>query len=200
MTTPDLPVGWVLRAATTGFAFGCRVMAPNTPNFGDFVQVPVGETHVIGLIYDVRINDDASVRQLILADTLDDEAILDQRENRLVPIEVSVLSVGYRRGRSYIQNLPPQPPVSLDALRRCTAREVVPFTENLEYLRLVLSASHVPGDDLVMASLMQAAEYRAPEVRRAFLLRAGRELGRHLSRDLVRLESILRQIRLVLAD
>lgn len=196
MTTTAIPVGWVLRSAATGFAVGCRLLEPDTPQFGDFVSVPAGpSTNIIGLIYDVRVNDDPSVRQLILAGELEPETVLDQRQNRLVPIEVSVLAVGYRRDRAYVHNLPPQPPISLDALHRCTPEEVIAFTQQLNFLRLILSAGHIPADELLAASLLRAAEFRAPEIRRDFLLTAGREIARLLSADLVRLEGILRQLR-----
>jgi len=193
-------VGWVLRSSTTGFAVGCRVLGPETPRFGDFVKVRAGDgVRIIGLIYDVRVSDDPSVRQLILAGELTPEAVLDQRENRLVPIEVSVLTVGYKRGKGYAHNLPPQPPISLDVLERCTPDEVVAFTERLDYLRLILKAGHVPADELLVASLGQAASLRAAEIRRAFLVQAGQEIARLLSADLIRLEDILRQLRLSLA-
>lgn len=191
-----IPVAWVLRSSTTGFAVGCRVLEPEMPQFGDFVKVPVSETlTIIGLIYDVRVNDDPSVRQLILAGDVDPEAILDQRQNRLVPIEMSVLVVGYRREATFVQNLPPQPPITLDALYPCTPEEVVSFTERLDYLRLILKPRQIPADELLIANLTYAAAQRAPESRREFLLNAAREISRQLSSDLLRLDNILRQIR-----
>ncbi|RME51730.1 MAG: hypothetical protein D6796_00285 [Caldilineae bacterium] len=193
-------VGWVLRSSTTDFAVGCRVLGPETPRFGDFVKVRAGdEVYIIGLIYDVRVSDDPSVRQLILAGELTTEAVRDQRENRLVPIEVSVLAVGYRRGRRYFYNLPPQPPISLDVLERCTPPEIIAFTERLDYLRLILKAGHVPADELIVASLERAASLQAAERRRPFLVQAGRELARLLGADLIRLEDVLRQLRQALA-
>lgn len=194
--TTTIPVAWVLRSSTTGFAVGCRVLEPEMPQFGDFVKVPVSETlTIIGLIYDVRVNDDPSVRQLILAGDVDPEAILDQRQNRLVPIEMSVLVVGYRRETTFVQNLPPQPPITLDALYPCTPEEVASFTERLDYLRLILKTRQIPADELLIANLTYAAAQHAPERRREFLLNAAREISRQLSSDLLRLDNILRQIR-----
>ena len=191
-----IPVAWVLRSNTTGFAVGCRVLEPAMPQFGDFVKVPVTEIlTVMGLIYDIRVNDDPSVRQLILAGDIEPEAILDQRQNRLVPIEMSVLVIGYRREGVFIQNLPPQPPITLDALYPCTPEEVVGFTERLDYLHLILKTRQVPTDELLIASLTYAAAQRAPEKRREFLLNAAREISRQLSSELLRLDNILRQLR-----
>lgn len=196
--TTTLPVGWILRSSTTGFAVGCRLLAPDTPRFGDFVTVPSGSIHIIGQIYDVRVNDDPSVRQLILAGDLEAETVLDQRQNRLVPIEISVLVTGYRRDKLYLHSLPPQPPISLDALNLCAGEEIIRFTERLDYLRLILNAGQIPADELIATGLIRAAELRAPEIRRVFLLAAGRELARLLNADLLRLNNILQQLKTTL--
>jgi hypothetical protein len=196
--TATFPIGWVLRASTVGFAVGCRVLQPTTPHFGDLVKVPLSggdDTHIFGLIYDVQVPDDPSVRQLILTGQLEPEVMRDQRENRLVPIEVSVLVVGYEQAKRIVQGLPPQPPISLDSLSVCDEADLRRFTEQLDYLRLTLNAAQIPADELLIVNLTRAAESRAPEIRRTFLLKAGRELARLLSFDLVRLDSILRRIR-----
>jgi len=195
-----IPIAWVLRASTAGFAVGCRVLEPVMPQFGDFVKVAsINALNIIGIIYDVQVHDDPSIRQLILADDLEPAVILDQRQNRLVPIEMSVLAVGYQRDQAFIQNLPPHPPISLDELYPCTAEEIVGFTERLDYMRLILKTRQIPTDELLIANLTQAVAHYAPERRRTFLLDAAREIARQLSSDLIRLDNILRQIRLISA-
>lgn len=187
---------WILRASAAGFTAGCRILLQDVPRFGDLVQIQSSAT-LFGLIYDVTIQDDPVVRQLVLADVLETEVILDQRENRLVPIELHVLSIGYRLNGSgkMVQGLPPQPPTSLDALRVCHEDELRAFTGSLTYLQLVLSTPQVPVDELLAAHLIQAAAVRGPEARYPFLLGAGRELARLLGADLVRLERLLKRIR-----
>lgn len=195
---PSIPVGYVLRASTTHFVVGCKVMKDDTPQFGAFVKVAVTpHTHIIGTIYDVTVRDDPAVRQLILSGTLAPEAVLDQRENRLVPIEVGVLILGFQRGMDFVQALPPQPPISLEELALCTIDEIVAFTENLDFLRFILNAQHAPADDLAVACLTRAAELRAPEIRREYLLAAGRHIGRLLFDDLRRFDTILQQLKMV---
>jgi hypothetical protein len=195
--TAALPIGWVLRSSTVGFAVGCRVLQPSVPQFGDLVKVPLTDgLTIFGLIYDVQVKDDPAVRQLILAGEMEPEIILDQRENRLVPIELSVLVVGYQyQGEPPVQGLPPQPPISLDTMTLCDDTDVRAFTEQLDFLRLVLNAAQIPGDELIIANLQRAAAVRPAELRHPFLVRAGRELARLLSYDLVRLDGILRRIR-----
>lgn len=192
-----LTIGWVLRASTIGFTVGCRVLQPTLPQFGDLVKVPLPDeqTNVFGLIYDVQVRDDPAVRQLILVGEIEPEAMLDQRENRLVPIEVSVLVVGYQRGQRIVHGLPPQPPLSLDTLVLCEETDLRAFTEKFDYLRLVLNAAQIPADEVLATNLQRAAEACPPERRRKFLVDAGRELARLLNNDLIRLETILRRIR-----
>lgn len=194
MTT--LPIGWVLRASTVGFAVGCRVLQPNAPQFGDLVKVALtDDTNIYGLIYDVQVEDDLAVRQLVLAGNMETGVIRDQRQNRLVPIEISVLIVGCQRNGTIVQGLPPQPPLSLDMLIMCTDKELRAFTQQLDYLRLVLNSPQLPADELIIAHLARAAAAQPPESRRQFLVNAGRELARLLSFDLVRLDGMLRRLR-----
>lgn len=193
-----LTIGWVLRASTVGFTVGCRVLQPSVPQFGDLVKVPLPDdnTQIFGLIYDVQVQDDPAVRQLILTGEMEPEAVLDQRENRLVPIEISVLVVGYQQEKSQIvQGLPPRPPLSLDMLTMCDDADLRAFTQNLDYLRLVLNAAQIPADEVLVTNLRRAAAAYPPEERRQFLVSAGRELVRLLNADLVRLDSILKRIK-----
>ena len=196
MRSPNLRVGRVLRASTRGFAVGCRVMREHIPAFGALVSCapPVGDGAIYGLIYDVSVQDDPFVRQLVTAD-LPEGVLRDQRENRQVPIEVSVLAVGYGDSETVYHCLPPQPPVALDWLHQCAPDEVVAFTARFDYFRLVLDAREVPADELLAQSLRLAAAARPEPERTEFLVEAGRELARLLGGDLARLEGLLRRIR-----
>ena len=202
--TAVLIIGRVLRASTVGFTVGCRILESLTsqfgdsvPQFGDLVKVPLANDNIdiFGLIYDLQVRDDPAVRQLILAEDIPPEVMLDQRENRLVPIEISVLVVGYQRQEQMIQGLPPRPPLSLDTLIKCDAADLQLFSQNLDYLRLVLNAPQIPADELLITNIQRAAFAYPPEMRRDFLIKAGRELARLLHFDLVRLDSILRRIK-----
>jgi len=196
MGNVDLKVGRVLRAGTRGFAIGCTVMQPDIPAFGSFVRVQgrAPGSAIYGLIYDVSVEDDPFVRQFISANP-PDEVVHDQRQNRQMPIEVSVLTVGCGDGQTIRHCLPAQPPVALDWLYQCTDDEVYAFTSRFDYFRLVLEAREVPADELLATSLRVAAAARPESERAAFLTEAGRELARLLAGDPVRLEGLLRRLR-----
>ncbi len=190
-------IGRLLRSSTTGFVFGCVVPEPDVPCFGDLVKAPAqrGQAEVIGLVYDITIEDDLFVRQMVATPDLSEAYILDQRENRQVPVEVSVLAVGHRNGGAYYQALPPQPPITLDQIRLCPPDEVCAFNERLDYLGLILAAPDIPADELMGAALRNAAAALPAAERRPFLIHAGQECARLLCRDLVRLDNVLRKIR-----
>ena len=194
MTDQPITVGRVLRSSTAGFAIGCRVLREDVPEFGAFVKVAQGNTEITGLIYDVQFVDDPLVRQIITADSMPEELRKDQSQ-RLAPIEISVLVVGFARDGQVYQHLPPQPPATLHQIVTCTPDEVIAFTRGFAFLRTILNAKDAPADELIAASLRTAAVARPEGEQRAFLLDAGRELARLLSVDPVRLEGILRRIK-----
>lgn len=190
-------LGRVLRASTGSLSVGCRTLDADLPRFGSLVRVDSsGGTVVYGLIYDVRVDDDPFVRQLIAAGDLQDEYVEDQRQRRQVPVEVSVLVVGGRDpGGAIYQRLPPQPPATLAWVDACPSGEVREFGERLDFLRTVLNAVDAPADELVAAALRQiAAAQRNAGESRAYLVRSGRELAKLLSRDPMRLDGILQRM------
>jgi hypothetical protein len=195
--TQTMTIGRLLRSSTTSYVFGCSVPEPEVPLFGAFVKAPAqrGRSEVIGLIYNIAIEDDPFVRQMIATPDLPEAYIQDQRVNRQVPIEVSVLAIGYRNGGGFTHDLPPQPPITLDRISPCAAAEITQFTERLDYLRLILFAPDVPADELIAVSLRLAADCQPAEDRERFLRNAGRELAKLLNRDLARLEKLLKRLK-----
>jgi hypothetical protein len=193
----ETTIGRLLRSSTIGYVFGCSVPEPQVPLFGMFVKAPAqrGQSETVGLIFNISISDDPFVRQMVVAPDLSEAYIQDQRVNRQVPIEVSVLAVGYRNGGGYIQALPPQPPITLDRISACGETEVCEFNQRLDYLRLILNAPDAPADELMVAGVQRAAECHPVEARKSFLQQAGREMAKLLSRDLARLQYLLRRIR-----
>ena len=199
MSEPTI-VGRVLRSSTTGFTVGCRQLISEqdqrVPEFGALVRAEGKEGAAIyGLIFNVTIEDDAFVRQLVAAGVESAEIIEDQRQKRQVPIVVDVLVVGGGQGLAVYHRLPAQPPSTLDQIYLCNEAEIVRFTERNDWLRTVLAAVEVPADQLLISALRTAAQARPPDQRDAYLVAAGRELARLLALDLTRLDGVLQQLR-----
>jgi hypothetical protein len=192
-------VGRVLRASTTGFDCGTRGNRIDEKHtFGSFVKVPITDdesTFVVGLIYAIRIDDDPLARELVMAAGVDNNTLMDQRDNRMVPVEVCVVNVGFMLNGEIVHSLPPRPPLSLCEVELCNADEVYGFTQRCDYFRLVLNAKEVPSDELIAAALRWAAFAYPEEERYEFLVRCGRNLAGLLSHDLKRLSHVLALIR-----
>jgi hypothetical protein len=194
----EVMVGRVLRSSTIGFACGTRSGEMDLPQFGAFVRTAdpnSADLDVIGLIYAIKIDDDPLVRQLIMANHMNQQTIRDQRENRMVPVEMSIVNIGFRVNGDSYHNLPPRPPVSLDPVYLCDDECIVSFTQKFDFFRLVLNTSEVPTEELMAAAIRQASEARPLQDQRDFLVRAGRRLTQLLSHDLTRLNHLLRLIR-----
>lgn len=161
-------IGRVLRANTAGFAVGSRINQLSTPGFGSLVKAqPVGESEAVyGLIYNINIDDDQLIRRLVMVEDPRTEVIEDQRRNRILPIEMSVLAIGYRLDGRLFYSLPPRPPLNLDPVLLVTDEEELrQFTDNLGYLRLILrAAGSVPVDQLLVAHMHNAYRTRGGDV------------------------------------
>lgn len=165
----NVDIGRVLRANTAGFTIGSRVSQLTTPCFGGLVKAqPLDKRETIyGLIYDMHIDDDPLIRRLVLAEEPSPAVIEDQRNNRLLPVEMSVLSVGYLQENQIRHGLPPRPPLNLDPVFLCQdLDEVRQFTEQMGYLRLVVRADgdHIPVDQLLVAHIINSFEQRGHDL------------------------------------
>ena len=162
-------IGRVLRASTAGFAVGCRVGQLAEPSFGSLVMAqPLDQREAVyGLIYDMHIDDDPLVRRLVLAEEPGQAVIEDQRSNRLLPIEMSVLAIGYKLGGTLYHGLPPRPPLNLDPVYLCRDPALVrEFSDRPSYLRLILraSAEKIAIDQLLVAHLRSVYTLRGDDL------------------------------------
>ena len=157
MTQP-IEIGRLLRAGTTGFVVGCRVNQLDAPSFGALVRAPLTDVYqIFGIIYDIHIDDDGLVRQLVTADNVSDEVMKDNRERRIVPVELSVLAVGYEQDGRIYHLLQPRPPLSLDVIYLCDDKDMARFTERFGYFRHILTSKDIPIGEVVAAHIQQAS-------------------------------------------
>ena len=156
--TDQIEIGRLLRAGTTGFIAGCRVNQLDAPSFGALVRAPLGGGYqIFGIIYDIHIDDDGLVRQLVTADNVSAEVMKDNRERRIVPVEMSVLAVGYEQNEKIFHLLPPRPPLSLDVIYKCDEKDIARFTERFGYFRHILNSKDVPVGEVLAAHIQQAS-------------------------------------------
>lgn len=190
----QLEIGRLLRAGTTGFVVGCRVAQIDAPSFGALARVVLdGDYQVFGLIHDIHIDDDGLVRQLVTADGVDESVIADNRVNRNVPLEISVLTVGYMLDGKVSHLLPPRPALSLDVIYLCNSDEVRQFTSSgrFGYFRHLLRATDLPVGELLAAHIQQAGAAHAEVGNEEWRNAATQELITLLRDDYAMLMSVL---------
>ncbi len=166
MTSSQAFIGRVLQANATGFLVGCRVpqLQESGLAFGALVRVTPEQNNpaaeIFGIISEIHLPGDDLVKQLTIAPDLPTSIHADQHQRNL-PVEIQVLSLGYRDREGRIRHLlPPRPPLTLANLYLCTPAEVREFTTagRLGYFRHILRAQEAATDELLAVHLRQAQE------------------------------------------
>jgi hypothetical protein len=192
-------VGRILRANTTGFDCGTHSTSIDAQHdFGALVKAPVANSPgltVYGLIFAVEIESDQLVTEMVMAEGVDVNILLDHRNNRMIPVTIRVINVGYSDHNYMIHSLPPRPPMSLTDVELCSIYEVFTFTQRYDFFRTVINASDVPSDDLLAAALRYAAQAYPENQRYEFMVHCGQHLARMMAHDLKRLSHVLALIR-----
>lgn len=195
MNEPPGFLGRTLRSTTTTFTFGATESTANLPTFGELVRAEAGGAALYGLIYEVLIEDDPFVRQIVAASAeLQPERIEDMRQRRQIPVEITALAIACQQDGGIHQRIPPRPPGALQPIFRCTEAETRAALARFDFFPTVLNSAYCPTEELLAASLRAAARCQLPGQDRPYLLAAGRELARLLAADLPRLDAILRRL------
>lgn len=98
---------------------------------------------------------------------------------------------GFSGGQIY-HYLPPRPPQIHQAVFQCDGSEIIRFTEQPDFLRVLLLVTDAPADALIAATIRDI--YRLRKGDRPWLVNIGRNLSLLLKDDYDRLRYILSQI------
>lgn len=194
MADKEYKIGHLLRSGIAGFVAGCPVIDQEIPRFGELVYAPMGENdRIYGFVHEISITDDGLVRQIInTAGPVDPTVIADNRTNRTIPMEISVLAAGYRRDGRVRHLLPPRAPLSLDSLYQCSQAELVEFSgAGFGYLRHLLRDPDLPIEELIAAHVEQAAAAHSAAGDATWRGRVSQELIRLLRDDYEMLMRVL---------
>lgn len=201
-TSPQQPnhIAEVIETATTEFLAQCLepedLSFPAMPPFGSWVQASDENSgnQIYGVVYHATTSPIDSVhRARALGLSLEDLRQQQPQIFAMLKTEFRVAIVGFRApdGQFY-QHLPPRPPQVHQAVYRCKTEEVVAFTEQLDFLRILLDTRNAPVDGLVAAVIRVC--YQLRQLERPWLVQAGRTLSLLLKDDYDRLRVILDQI------
>jgi hypothetical protein len=150
----DNRIGYVLNADTLGCTAGCRMSQTANPGFGEMVSIPVQNQRTIyGIIANVHILDDGLIRQLATTQFIEEQVIQDNRDNRIIPLEFSIIFLGFDQQENISHLLPPNPPLSLESVYSCSTEEILQFTTSGSggYLRYMVADKTTLNFDLVAA-------------------------------------------------
>jgi hypothetical protein len=171
--------GRILRGDNTGCVVGCAVSELDAPAYGGMVRIPLADgCQVYGIIYNIHIDDDGLVRQLVTSSEISESVIQDNRVNRNVPVEISVLFVGCEQGGKIQHLLPPRPPLTLDAMFLCSDQEITRFTSTgrLGYFRHILRSRDIPVGEILASHIKQAGQAQSAAGNPQWTTRACQEL------------------------
>lgn len=194
MSEASRPIGEVVESSTQYFVVACYELYEG-PAFGSLLKARCrdGAAEVYGIVFDVSTGSEppGAHVQVRGSEGLRDHEIYDALPDlkEIMCTRVSVLTVGFRDGTGIRQYLPPQPPPLHYSAYACLAQEVGLFSEQLDYLRTILTAQHVPADELAAAAVRQACACRPGDP--GYALRAGRQVALLLKDDYDRLRAIL---------
>jgi len=188
----DISSGRLLRSNTRGCVVGCRV-SRIPPALGSMVYIPAGDTRIFGVVHDIHIDDDGLVRQLAAAGSVPDEIVRDNRDNRNVPVEMSILFTGYEKAGVIFHSLPPRPPLSLDEMYICSEEDLLAFTKDrrFSYVRHILAEEDAPTGDLLCAHLVSAQNAQRGAGSPNWIYQALREIIILLRSDPARMSEVL---------
>ena len=113
---------------------------------------------------------------------------------RLLCTDFRALVAGYARGKNMYQYLPPSPASIYSFVYQCSPDDVREFTQSLNFLNLLIDSRLQVNTDEIIAAFLRQASLAHPSPQ-DFLVRAGKELAWLLSRDIRRLDSILKRLK-----
>lgn len=207
---PDHHIAEVIETATTEFLAQCLepedLSFPVMPPFGSWVKSIDEESgnQVIAVVYYATTSPIDSVhRARALGLSLDDLREQQPQIFAMLKTEFRAVIVGFQppsaggNGSKYsngsvYQYLPPRPPQIHQAVYQCEAREILQFSEQLDFLRTLLQVNGAPVEALTAAAIREVYQLRKAD--RDWLIKAGRTLSILLKDDYDRLRYILSQL------
>ncbi len=187
-------IGYILRANTSSAVSGSRITGQQLPALGSLVNIPQEDgSTIFGMVFDQRIEDDGLVRQLVTAANIRDDVIADNRINRTVPVEISILFCGFSRGDQVFHLLPPRPPLTLDQVFPCSETEICTFTSSgrFGYFRHLLRASEFAIGEVFALHLSQVCDIQIEHGNPAWITSATQEIITLLRDDYPSLMTVL---------
>ncbi|HUN22335.1 MAG TPA: hypothetical protein PK299_04290 [Anaerolineales bacterium] len=189
----EIKIGRLIRSSSTDFVFGATIPEKEVPAFGSFVRssLPNQQGKMFGVIFNLTILNSEFLRRVATADIVIDANMMTDLRASQLPIEVSVLSVGYQRGERIVCGVPPQPPISLEFVELCSHEEISALYGSPDLVRLILHSRLNTADDLLLAVIERQLEILPASARQRTLHQTGRVVSQYLQNDFNRMDVLL---------
>lgn len=181
-----------MEASSTRFR-AVATQAFASPAFGSFVKTSDSARTTYGVVAVVEhASIDPSRKAIPLGRTWEELQREQPQVLELLTTEFDAMCVAYTEPDTYIRPyLPPVPPRVHDFVLACAPAEILELTEDLTFIRTLGSCGLPVAAELVAAAIRVAACER--EDRRAFLVRAGREVADLYRQDYEQASAIIRR-------
>ena len=192
-------VGEVIEACTTDFTAQCYELYQSPP-LGRLVKTHWEENaDLFGVVCRATTAGIEPGRRPIARgkDEVNEDGIFRSSPQllKLLRSEFDVAVIGFKKGETICQYLPPKPARIHGFVFLCSDAEVKEFGRSFDFLNILLKSSlELPVEEMVGASLRQMSSVYGAE-KHAFLVSAGKELASLLSRDYGQLKAILRGLK-----
>jgi hypothetical protein len=190
-------IGEVVKAGSAEFTAQCYKLG-EAPPLGCLVKTQGKPGDIYGVVYDVETQSLEPGRRVVARgeklESKDEVFAANPQLSRLLATDFRVLVVGQAEGKRWHYYLPPQSAAIHNFVYICGPEEIRGFTQSFDFLSLLVNARiMVPVDEVVGSCLRYASlTHMDPD---AFLIKAGKELARLLSRDINRLNSLLKRLK-----
>lgn len=196
----------VIETSSTEFLAQCLeaedLSVPAMPPFGSWVCALDEESgnQIYAVVYLATTTPIDSVHRAVALGL----SLQDLREEQpqifaMLKTEFRAVIVGFKHSSQTLglnqglyQYLPPRPPQIHQAVYLCESETIIKFTEELDFLRTLLSLTSAPVESLTAAAIRHVYQLRQAD--RKWLIKAGRTLSILLKDDYDRLRFILSQI------
>ena len=190
-------IGEIIESNTTSFVAGAYQLL-HAPPFGALVRAEGRDgCAAYGLVYNIETTSrEMSGRAIVRGreGMYDGDIYLENPDlEAVLQTEFRALIVGYCDGPTIRQHLPAHPPPIHYSVYLCDEDELRRFTKRLQFCRTILNAPDVPQEELLAATLRQAAAAQPDP--HAFLVTAGRSLAVLLREEHARLLAIVERMR-----
>jgi hypothetical protein len=193
----SIRIGEVVSASTAEFTAQCyELLEP--PALGSLVKTRDTDSDIYGLVFRAETHSlDPGRRPIARGEKENTEGDIFRDNPQLAKLlctDFSVLMIGFGDKAVISQHLPPRPARIHNFVYECQSEEIRAFAASLDFLPLVLQARVTTSVDEVVGACLRGFA-AAHDDRRAFMVRAGKELAVLLSGELMRLNSILKGLK-----